>query len=355
MSLVTNAIVAFLPVLLFLGVLVLMDSFKLARPSAIATAIGWGILAAWLAESTQRVLGSVVPLSPSALSWVVGPVTEETAKAALIVLLILRRRIGFPVDAAQLGFAVGTGFALVENLQYLRVLSDASFLLWCVRGLGTAMLHGATTSVFAMLAHTAAERHRDRPVVVFAPAWLAVVVIHAAYNLVPLSRLATTAVLLIVLPLVVLSVFQRSEHATRDWIGAGLDLDLLLHETFSSDTLAATRFGGYLQELRARFPGPVVADMLCLLRVELELSIQAKAVLIARQAGVKLPAHPDARSAVDEIRYLRSSIGATGLLALHPIEVSSHRDDWHKYLLTGSDAPRVSRGLLSRLWKRDAG
>lgn len=355
MSIVTNAIVAFLPVLLFLGVLVLMDSFKLAHPSAIARALGWGILAACLAESTQYAIGSVVPLSPAALNWVVGPLTEETAKAALIVLLIVRRRIGFPVDAAQLGFAVGTGFALVENLQYLRVLPDASVLLWCVRGLGTAMLHGATTSVFAMMAHTAAERHRDRPVVVFAPAWLAVVVIHAGYNLVPLSRLATTAVLLIVLPLVVLWVFQRSEHATRDWIGAGLDLDLLLHETFSSDTLALTRFGSYLQELRARFAGPVVADMLCLLRVELELSIQAKAVLIARDAGVKLPMHPDARSAVDEIRYLRSSIGTTGRLALHPIEVSSHRDDWHRYLLTGSDAPRVSRGLLSRLWRRDAG
>ena len=35
-------------------------------------------------------------------------------------------------------------------------------MLWLVRGLGTAMLHGATTAVFAMLSQTAAERHRDR-------------------------------------------------------------------------------------------------------------------------------------------------------------------------------------------------
>lgn len=354
MSIVSNGTVAFLPVLLFLLVLVLMDSFKLARPSAIALAIGWGSVAAFLAEGAQRLLGFWHPLSPAALSWFVGPLTEETGKAALIVYLILRRRIGFPVDAAQLGFAIGTGFAVVENLQYLRVLSDAGFLLWCVRGLGTAMLHGATTSVFAMLAHTAAQRHPDRRTLVFVPAWIAAIAIHAAFNVMPLSRLATTAILMVVLPLLILAVFQRSEQATREWVGAGLDLDLLLHETFSSDTLQLTRFGSYLRELREHFPGPVVADMLCLLRVELELSIQAKAVLLAREAGVMLPVHPDARSAVGEVAYLRSSIGATGLLALNPIQVSSHRDDWHRYLLTGSDAPRSFRGSLSRLWKRDA-
>ena len=36
-------------------------------------------------------------------------------------------------------------------------------------------------------------------------------------------------------------------------------------------------------------PGPVVANMFCLLRLELELSIQAKAMLLARQAGVDVP------------------------------------------------------------------
>jgi hypothetical protein len=83
--------------------------------------------------------------------------------------------------------------------------------------------------------------------------------------------------------------------------------------------------------------------MLCLLRVELELSIQAKAVLIARDAGVTMPEHPDARAAVEEVRYLRASIGRTGLLALGPVHVTSHRDDWHRYLLTGSGAKGLRR------------
>ena len=349
MALLANVTIAFVPVLVFLVVLVLMDSFKLARPSAIALTIAWGMTAAVLSAAAQMMLARVVP--ESALNRSIAPAIEETAKAMVIAYLILRRRIGFPVDAAQLGFAVGTGFAVVENLEYLRVLSDAGFVLWLVRGLGTAMLHGATTAVFAMLAQTAAERSRDRLVLMFAPGWIAAFAIHVAFNLVPVSPLATTAMLLIVLPLIVLSVFHRSELATREWVGAGLDLDLMLHETFSSEALGYTKFGTYLQELRQRFPGHVVADMLCLLRVELELSIQAKAVLLARDAGVAMPVHPDALSAAAEIRHLRASIGTTGLLALHPVQVSSHRDDWHRYLLVGSDSVRTR--WLKRLlfWK----
>jgi len=81
----------------------------------------------------------------------------------------------------------------------------------------------------------------------------------------------------------------------------------------------------------------------CLLRVELELSVQAKAAVMVREAGVILPVHDDARHALDEVHYLRASIGPTGVLALKPFGVTSHRDDWHRYLLAGPDAKRSTR------------
>ena len=337
---IVNVVVAFVPVALFLLLLVLMDSFKLARPSAIAKALGWGVVAALVCDVLYRVLAPSLPLSPAAFSRYVAPLTEETAKAAFVVYLIRRRRIGFPVDAAQLGFAVGTGFALVENVQYLRVLGDAGLVLWLVRGLGTAMLHGATTAIFAMLAQTASDTRPKEIVRVFGPGWLAAVVIHSAFNHVPLPPVAMAGLLMVALPALVLYVFQRSEAVTRDWVSAGLDLDLVMLDVFSSQTFSYTKFGRYLDELRDRFPGPVVADMLCLLRVELELSVQAKAAVMVREAGVILPVHDDARHALEEVRYLRASIGRTGILALQPFGVTSHRDDWHRYLLAGPDARR---------------
>lgn len=339
---ILNVFVAFVPVMLFLLLLVLMDSFKLARPSAIAKALGWGVVAALICDALYRLLTPALPLSATAFSRYVAPLTEETVKALFVVYLIRRRRIGFAVDAAQLGFAVGTGFALVENLQYLRVLGNAGLLLWLVRGLGTAMLHGAVIAIFAMLAQTASDRHPNHFVKVFVPGWLAAVAIHSGFNHVPLPPVAMTALLLVALPAIVLFVFQRSEAVTRDWVSAGLDLDLMMLDVFSSETFSYTKFGRYLQELRDRFPGPVVADMLCLLRVELELSVQAKAAVMVREAGVILPVHDDARHALAEVQYLRSSIGATGVLALQPFGVTSHRDDWHRNLLVGPDAKKKS-------------
>ena len=47
--------------------------------------------------------------------------SRRSLKGLIVVALIRTHRIGFLVDAAILGFAVGTGFALVENLQYQRL------------------------------------------------------------------------------------------------------------------------------------------------------------------------------------------------------------------------------------------
>src|SRR5450759_3947295 len=66
----------------------------------------------------------------------VSPITEELLKGLVVVALIRTHRIGFLVDAAIFGFAVGTGFATVENLYFLHLVPDAGMGTWIVRGLG---------------------------------------------------------------------------------------------------------------------------------------------------------------------------------------------------------------------------
>ena len=248
--------IALVPVLLFLGGLQLMDSFKLVRMKAVLTAIAAGGLAALLCILLHAWLAPATGLELTAFSRYVAPITEEGVKAAFIVFLIARRRVGFLVDAAVQGFAVGAGFAVVENIEYLRTFADAPVMLWLVRGLGTAVLHGATMAIFAMVSRTLADRRPDRLLLVFWPGWLAAVIIHSGFNHVPLPPFAMTMAQLVVLPLLVLSVFQRSEQETREWVGAGLDLDVELLQLVESDTFEFTRFGSYLKELRAHFPGP---------------------------------------------------------------------------------------------------
>jgi RsiW-degrading membrane proteinase PrsW (M82 family) len=330
---VINVAIALVPVVVFLVLLWFMDSFRLVRPVSVASAILYGVGVAVAVLVLHQWLIQVHQVPPGVLSRYIAPLTEETAKAVFVAVLIATARVGFLVDAAVLGFAVGTGFALFENFTYLRSLTDLSVVVWVVRGLGTAMLQGAATAIFAILAKTYADQHRDRLAFAFLPGLAAAMAIHSVYNHRFLPPVAQTLLLLVVLPLLVLWVYARSERSTRDWIGAGLDLDMELLSLVTSETFTVTQFGRYLQELRARMPGPVVADMFCLLRVELELSVQAKAMLLARENGLEVPVDDDLAASLEERRYLQHSIGTVGLLALKPLQVTSYRDTWHRHLL----------------------
>jgi protease PrsW len=338
-----NLVAALAPVVAFLAVLVLMDSFKLVSFRVVCLAIGAGGTAALLCLGIEPWILDRSALRLPAFSRYVAPVLEETAKAGFVLLLARRTRVGFLVDAAIVGFAIGTGFALVENLEYLRQLNDPRLGLWAVRGLGTAMLHGGTTAVFAILLKRWSDRAPERGLAAALPGWAAAILVHSAFNHFLLPPLLAAALLLVLLPLLLQLVFALSEKATREWVGAGLDLDVELLNLLLSSEFSATRLGGYLKELKAHFPGPVVADMFCLLRLEIELGIRAKGMLMAREAGLEVPVDESLLAQLDEVAYLRRSIGRTGLIALHPLQMTSHRDDWHRYLLGQAASARRRR------------
>jgi RsiW-degrading membrane proteinase PrsW (M82 family) len=341
-----HAFIALTPGLVFLAAVWFMDTFRLVRASSIAAALVYGAGAALVCETLHAWLLPWSGLDSQTFSRYVAPISEEFAKALFVGVMIARGRVGFLVDAAVLGFAAGTGFAIVENISYLRALADAPLGLWAIRGLGTGVLHAATTAIAAIVAKSMSERHHQLRAIL---AGLALAIaLHSLYNhLLGFPTLAAAATL-VGLPLLVVAVFERSESATREWVGAGLDLDLTLLQLIVSDGFQHTRFARYLSALPDRFDGTVVADMFCLLRIELELAVQAKARLIAQQAGLQLPVDPDIHAALGERDYLQRSIGRTGLLALEPLRVTSHRDYWHQHLLRQSG----SHASAERWWQR---
>jgi RsiW-degrading membrane proteinase PrsW (M82 family) len=329
-----NTLIALTPVLAFLALLQLMDSFKLVTVRMVLSTIAAGVVVAliWMPLHTWLLVTTDIELKY--FTRYIAPLTEELGKATVIGVLFWRRRVGFLVDAAVLGFAVGAGFALVENTDYLIHLENPSPVLWLVRGFGTAVLHGATSEVLAMVTRAMLERPGRSLLTAVIPGFTLAVVIHSAFNHVLLPPLAMTALLLMLLPLVIVLVFQRSERATREWVTTGLDLDVELLQLVESDLFGATRFASYLNELRVRVGGMVAADMFCMLRLDLEISVQAKALLLAREAGLNLPVSADLRAALRESAYLQRSIGRAGLLALKPLQIVSDRDRWHRFVLT---------------------
>ena len=333
-----KVVLALVPVLAFLGALVLMDSFKLVPLRAVLRSVAIGALAALAAAGLHAAIVEWWAVPAALLSRYVAPVTEEALKGLYVALLVRTGRVGFLVDAAIHGFAAGAGFALVENVEYLRALTTPNLLVWVVRGFGTAVLHGASTAIFAIVTKSLAERWSAAGPLVVLPGGIAAVVLHSAYNHFVLPPLAATTILLAVLPPLVVLAFERSESATREWLGLGLDTDVEVLQSIRTGEIVETRVGAYLRSLTSRFPGPEVADMLCLLRIHLELSIRAKGLLLAREAGLPAAAGPDVRANLEELRYLEKTIGPTGLLAMKPIRRSSSRDLWQRHVLAEASA-----------------
>jgi RsiW-degrading membrane proteinase PrsW (M82 family) len=321
-----------LPVVCFLAALVVMDSYKLVRLRLVAGVIAAGAAAAGAAYWANAGLLAATGLEIDVYARTLAPLVEETLKASVIVALVRAHRIGFLVDAAILGFAVGTGFALVENLTFLQRLADANVAVWIVRGFGTALLHGGVQSIFAVWLLSLAERRGVGPAAIAAPL-LAATALHAMFNQFVLPPVWQALAMLVVLPPLMMLVFARSERAMRGWLGNGFDADYDLLELLDSGGFHDAPQGRYLHALREHFRGEVVADLLCYLRLHVELALRAKGVLMMREAGIDMPLDEPTRARFEEMRYLESAVGPTAVRAIKPLLHMSRRDLWQLYML----------------------
>lgn len=321
------------PAILFLLGLLSLDSYKLVRLRSVLLTIAWGTVAAIVAYLCNTRLMTALGWSPREFSRYMAPISEEALKALALVLLIRTQRVGFLVDAAIAGFAVGTGFALTENVYYLAGTPSNRIIVWIIRGCGTAILHGGSTALFAIWSKSLADRRPDLGYAAFVPAWLAAVALHSFFNHFFLSPILSTLLILILLPVLIVLVFRKSETSLRDWIGVGFDTETELLALIETGRIGESRVGQYLQSLRERFQGEVVADMLCYLRLHSELSVRAKGELMMREAGFRSRIEDDVREKLAEMRFLESSIGATGRLAMLPFLRGGGKREWELRIL----------------------
>ena len=328
-------VVSVLPVFLFLGALVLLDSYKLISLRAILLAVAAGAVAALVGYVVNVSLRPALGFDLSRYSVFIAPLVEELLKAAYIVWLLRRNKVGFVVDAATYGFAVGTGFAFFENIYYLPLHPNPTIWTWIVRGFGTALMHSGSTAIFAMISRTLQNRAPAFRLSLVVPGLAVAVVLHSLYNQFLVAPLLATALIVLVFPYIVMFLFQRSERETRSWIGTGFDTDQELLRVMRAGQVSDTPVGSFLKSLRASYPPEVIVDMMCLLRLRAELGIKAKGMLLMREAGFEAETDPSLPAKLEEIRYLEQSIGRTGMRALKPFVHTSTQDLWQLNLLDG--------------------
>src|SRR5210317_2325611 len=263
MDLAIHALVGMLPVCCFLAALVFLDSYKLVPMRWILGTIGLGAVAGILSYPLNVGASELLDIDFVVLTRYVAPVIEEALKALIVLALIRNNRIGFPVDAAIYGFAVGAGFAIFENLYYLQAAPHMLLGTWVVRGFGTAMMHGAATAIFAIVSQALMGQYPRRGLLNLVPGFIVAITIHSVFNHFFVAPIINTLIVLVSLPLLLAIVFQQSEKSITEWLGMGFDADAELIELINSGDFSTSKVGEYLHSLKEKFEGPVVVDLLC--------------------------------------------------------------------------------------------
>ena len=333
---IASILISLCPVFIFLLFLIIFDSYKLLKLSLLLKVIFLGCIAAIASFWIEYLVKIIFHIHVATLSLYVAPPLEELLKATIIIILFYKKRIGFLVDAAIIGFAVGAGFSFAENSYYLSMLNHETIFTWVLRGFGTAIMHGSTTCLMAIISGYIIEKSNSTRIKSFLPGLLLAIFFHIGFNLFILPPVFMTVLLVAVFSIVILVIFQQSERGLEKWLETSFTSDISLLRTLKGGRFKESKAGKYLYSLQKVLPKEIVGDMLCFLRIHLELAVRAKALLMLRETGYPAEIDSTIQDKFSEMKYLEKTIGRSGITALKPLLHFSDKDLWQIYFLKKS-------------------
>ena len=183
------AVVAILPLPLYIGAVLWLDRFEPEPRHMLAVAFLWGASVAILVSGAVNGVVDVVA-GPGWTAMAGAPIVEEALKASILVRFYIARRDEFDgaVDGVIYAAMVGLGFAFAENVAYygraLHLGGPAGLaLIFTLRGMVAPFSHPLFTSLTG-LGLGIARQSRSRAVAVAAPAagFAGAVALHALWN-----------------------------------------------------------------------------------------------------------------------------------------------------------------------------
>jgi protease PrsW len=330
-----EALIGLVPVLLFLLVLLQLDSYKLVSLREVLECLGAGIVLAGASYFTNTQAIGALHYSFLTYARFVAPFAEEILKAAFIIFLFARNRIGFMIDAAIMGFAVGAGFSLTENFYYLHVFPGASLGVWLVRGFGTAIMHGGATAIFGVMAQGLTERRATINPIMLLPGLAIAVALHGLYNYFQSTPIVAAAVMVLVLPMILLGVFAKSAHKVHDWLLTDYESHEHLMEEIRSGAFEHSEAGRFIQDIANKFDADSVADLFAYMRLHTELAIRADKVSLGRETGEKFAGGHEIHEAFRRLHALEKKIGPAAMMTIWPHLKFSRRELWELSELEG--------------------
>lgn len=330
---IASIFITVIPVLLFLALLLCLDSLKLVNTRLLFICMGWGIASAGICYYLNTLLFARLNLSFESYSNYIAPPLEEVVKFSFLLYLIMKSRVGFMIDGAIYGFSIGASFSIIENLTYVFSFSEGtSIMVHIIRGFGTAVMHGGATALCGILCMGALNRHANLRLAGILGILIAIS-FHMVFNMFIISPIISTIIILLILPLTIVIVFNANEKAVSAWLEMELDTEISIMRMISKGMFSQTRAGQYLVSIKKHFPAETVVDMYCYISLYYELSIKAKVRLMLKENDMIILPDPSIPSKLNELKALGKIIGRSGILAISPVLRMKRKDLWKLSLL----------------------
>ena len=270
---------------------------------------------------------------------IIHPVIEELVKSIPLLILAFRKRIAFFIDSVICGAAVGGGFSFLENIFYLVLGDSVDLSTGLFRGLEVALIHMGCSAIIAagmMMAVRQIERKRSRT----AMSWndiikttalfvvaLAFHIFHNTFQFTPIMQffwvLAVTVGMIAV-------VYFYDIDMTHRWLDKGLDMQINLLRSIEGGHLLNTPTGTFLESVKELFPPNVYFDIICYVRLQIELSVAAKTRFMLHEVGMDEPLEANKKelymSQFVELGELEKNIGPSAKMTIAPIVKLSPAD-----------------------------
>jgi RsiW-degrading membrane proteinase PrsW (M82 family) len=338
--LLIHGLIALAPVIVCLIIFETVDAFKLVSLGEILALVAGG---AALAAAGYFANGGVLDAFPMRFGDYTrygSPVVEETLKGLLIVGLFAFNRVGYLIDAAIAGFAVGSGFALTENLFYLHEFAGANMGVWLVRGFGTAIMHGGASAIFSASAlalfaprlRVSADRFRFNPLL-FLPGLAGAILMHGAFNHFHDAALEAMAVVVLAVPLGLFLIFSFGDTYAHRWLAEDRETHQKLLDDLRSGAFAASPAGQALQALADRLGAAGAKDLFDYVRLNIELVVRADVTLLSLEEHERVALGAEVRAQLHELHALERRLGRTTVMAVRQHLRFSRDDLWKMHEL----------------------
>ena len=330
---------ALVPVLLLTAVFIWLDVFKLVSSWEIVGLLLVGGAAAIAAYPLSGYFLDTLPIGFSNYSRFAAPWIEEALKAVVIIGLFRINRIGLTLDAIIMGFAVGAGFSIVENVFYLVRFPDLSAPVWLVRGLGTAVMHGTTAAALAAIAHHFAVRelhHEARDFHFrlwwFLPGYLVAVAIHTAFNQFPSQPLLAMLVTALVAPLTLMVILRFGTTKARQWLAEEEAAHRALLEKLEAGAFPDKPGWRRINEMVDR-TGPRTGSLIREYVTVLTRLILTEEEVLLQQSEDTHRVETDGRALFRRLHDLRRELGSVTIHAVTSVLPFSRSDYWEVWEL----------------------